>query len=192
MKKNKAAGPDKISIDFYQACWDIVKNDLLDMFSEFHQGILNVSMVNYGIITLLPKIQEAERIHQYRPICLLNCIYKLITKVLTLRLEKVANKLILNSQSAFMKWRNIMNGIMALHEVLHETKRRNEVGLILKFDFEKAYDKVNWDFLFCALKLWGFSETWCGWIKKVVSNGTVSVKLNDKIEPYFVSHKRVR
>ena len=61
MKKNKAAGPDKISIDFYQACWDIVKNDLLDMFSEFHQGILNVSMVNYGIITLLPKIQEAER-----------------------------------------------------------------------------------------------------------------------------------
>ena len=123
---------------------------------------------------------------------MLNCIYKLITKVLTLRLEKVANKLILNSQSAFMKGRNIMNGIMALHEVLHETKRRNEVGLILKFDFEKAYDKANWDFLFCALKLWGFSETWCGWIKKVVSNGTVSVKLNDKIEPYFVSHKRVR
>jgi len=87
---------------------------------------------------LLPKIHEAEKIQQYRPICLLNCIYKLITKILTLRLEKVADKLILNSQSAFMKGRNIMNGIMALHEILHETKRRNEVGVILKLDFEKA------------------------------------------------------
>ena len=192
MEKNKAAGPDRIPIEFYQCCWNIIKEDIMDLFSKFHQGLLNVSRLNYGIITLLPKIHEAEKIQQYRPICLLNCIYKLITKILTLRLEKVADKLILNSQSAFMKGRNIMNGIMALHEILHETKRRNEVGVILKLDFEKAYDKVNWDFLFNALRLWGFSEKWCSWIRSVVTNGTMSVKLNDKMGPYFVSHKGVR
>ena len=192
MEKNKAAGPDRIPIEFYQCCWNIIKEDIMDLFSEFPQGLLNVSRLNYGIITLLPKIHEAEKIQQYRPICLLNCIYKLITKILTLRLEKVADKLILNSQSAFMKGRNIMNGIMALHEILHETKRRNEVGVILKLDFEKAYDKVNWDFLFNALRLWGFSEKWCSWIRSVVTNGTMSVKLNDKMGPYFVSHKGVR
>lgn len=54
----------------------------MDIFDELHQGGLNVSRLNYGIITLLPKVQEAEKIQQYRPICLLNCIYKLITKVL--------------------------------------------------------------------------------------------------------------
>ena len=71
--------------------------------------------INYGIITLLPKVQDAEKIQQYRPICLLNCLYKWITKVLTLRLEPIVEKLILINQSAFMKGRDIMNGIMALH-----------------------------------------------------------------------------
>ena len=153
-KKNKAVGPDNIPIEFYQHCWEIIKGGIIEMF-DFHAGNLDVSRLNYGIITLLPKIQ------QFRPICLLNCLYKWITKVLTLRLDPLPEKLILVNQSAFMKGRHIMNGIMALHEILHETKRTKEVGLVLKLDFEKAYDKVCWEFLFSCLKIRGFSETWC-------------------------------
>jgi len=191
MEKNKAAGPDKIPADFYQHCWDIIK-DVLEMFAEFHAGILDVSRMNYGIITLLHKIQDAEKIQQFRLICLLNCIYKWITKVLTLRLENIAEKLILVNQTAFMKRRDIINGIMALHEILHETKKNNEVGIVLKLDFEKAYDKVCWEFLFDCLKIRGFCEKWCSWIKQVVFGGTVSVKLNDQMRPYFRSYKGVR
>ena len=62
--------------------------------------------------------------------------------MLTLRVESLAEKLILDNQTAFMKGRDIMNGVMALHEVIHETKKRNKVGIVLKLDFEKAYDKV--------------------------------------------------
>jgi len=79
--------------------------------------------------------------------------------------------MILKSQSAFLKGRNIMNGVLALHETLHETKRKGKTGIILKLDFEKAYDKVNWNFLFDCLRHWGFNETWCGWIKDVVTGG---------------------
>jgi len=64
---------------------------------------------------------------------------KLITKTLTLRLEKVAEKLIHPNQMTFMKGRNIMNGIM----ILHETKRKKQIGIVLKLDFEKTYDKVK-------------------------------------------------
>ena len=128
MEKNKAAGPDSIPIEFFQGCWEIVRKDILELFQEFWEGELNVSRLNYGIITLLPKVTDAEKIQQYRPICLLNCIYKWITKVLTIRLEPVAEKLILSSQSAFMKKRNIMSGVMALHEILHETKRGKRLG----------------------------------------------------------------
>jgi hypothetical protein len=90
MEKNKAAGPDSIPAEFYQICWDIVKNDIVSLFQDFHAGHLDVSRLNYGIITLLPKIKEATKIQQYRPICLLNCLYKLITKVLTIRIEPYA------------------------------------------------------------------------------------------------------
>ena len=71
----------------------------------------------------------------------------------------MADKKILNTQSVFLKGRNIMNGVLALHEILHETKRNNEVGIVLKLDFEKAYDKVSWAFLLDVLKLSGCSNT---------------------------------
>jgi hypothetical protein len=62
MEKNKAAGPDGMSIEFYQSCWDIIKLVMLDLFNDFHQGKLDVKRINYGIITLLPKVESAERI----------------------------------------------------------------------------------------------------------------------------------
>jgi len=55
-----------------------------------------------------------------------------------------------------MKGRNIMSGIMILHKILHETKRKKQIGIILKLDFEKAYDKVKWSFLFRSLEARGF------------------------------------
>ena len=62
MERNKAAGPDKIPIEFYQHCWDIIKEDILELFRDFHEGRLDVSRLNYGIITLLPKTQDAKKI----------------------------------------------------------------------------------------------------------------------------------
>jgi hypothetical protein len=51
---------------------------------------------------------------------------------------------------------------------LHELQRKKQKGLILKLDFEKAYDKVNWTFLQQVLRMKGFSGKWCQWIEKIV------------------------
>jgi hypothetical protein len=96
----------------------VIKDDIMEMFRDFHEGELDISRINYGVITLLPKITDAEKIQQYGPICLLNCLYKWVTNVLTIRLEKIAEKLILQNQTAFMKARNIMTRVMALHEIV--------------------------------------------------------------------------
>jgi hypothetical protein len=140
MEKNKAAGTDSIPIEFYQSYWQIIKTDIIQLFSDFHQDKVDISRINYGIVTLLPKISDASRIQQYRPICLLNCLYKLITKTLTLRIEPFVDKLIHPAQSAFMKGRNIMSRVLTLHEILHETKQRKEYGVVLKLNFKKAYE----------------------------------------------------
>ena len=114
MEINTAPGPDCLPIEFYQVCWEIVKNDIMKMFED------------YGTITLLPKIKEANQIQQYRPICLLNVIYKIFTKTLMLRLEGCMNKIINKAQNAFIKGRNIMDGIMSLHEILHDTRAKKD------------------------------------------------------------------
>lgn len=192
MERNKAPGPNKIPIEFCQCCQDIVKRDIVDLFNDFHKGKVEISRLNYDIITLLPRIKDASKIQQFRPICLFNCLYKLITKVLTLRIEPYATRLIHDTQTPFMKGRNITSGIMCLHEILHETKKRKEVGVLFKIDFEKAYDKVSQKLLFECLHMRGFSDTWCEWIKQVVSRGTVSIKINNSRRPYIKSFKRVR
>jgi hypothetical protein len=56
MALNKAPGPDNIPIEFYQHRWDLVKWDIMNLFHAFHVGCLDVSRLNYGIITLLPKV----------------------------------------------------------------------------------------------------------------------------------------
>jgi hypothetical protein len=69
-------------------------------------------------------------------------LFKLFTKCLTIRLEPIVDRIIHKAQSAFIKDRNIMNSVLALHEILHETKQRKKVGVVFKIDFEKAYNKV--------------------------------------------------
>lgn len=66
MEKNKATGPDKITIDFFQGCWDIVKNDIIQLFADFHSIKIDIWHLNYGIITLSQKC-DASTIQQYRP-----------------------------------------------------------------------------------------------------------------------------
>ena len=91
-----------------------------------------------------------------------------------------------------MKGRNITSGILCLHEIIHETKRKKKVGVLFKINFEKAYNKINWKLLFDCLQMRGFDETWCKWIRQVVTGGTVCIKVNDSYSPYIKSHKGVR
>ena len=119
----------------------MIESDIMRMFDEFHDHKLEIERLNYGTITLIPGIKDANQIQQYRPIYLLNVVYKIFTKTLTLRMEKSMNKIISRSQNAFIKGRNIMDGVMSLHEILHDTKVRKKEGLVLKLDFEKASTK---------------------------------------------------
>jgi hypothetical protein len=75
---------------------------------------LDLGRHNYGIITLIPKMKEASKIQQYMPICLLNVSFKIITKNLMLRFEICMSRIIHRCQSAFIKGRNIMDGVMTL------------------------------------------------------------------------------
>jgi mannosylglycoprotein endo-beta-mannosidase len=157
MEHNKAPGPDGFPAEFYQTFWDTIKSDLLQMFSVLHAGQLELFRLNFGEVILLSKVNEAERIQQYRPICLLNVSFKIFMKVATIRLNTVADHVVQPSQTAFMQGRNILDGVVMLHEAVHElhTKKLNDA--ILKLDFEKAYDKVKWSFLQQTLRMKGFS-----------------------------------
>jgi hypothetical protein len=74
---------------------------------------------------------------------------------------------------------------------LHEAKILKQHGVVFKIDFEKAYDKVCWNFLFTCLQKSGFNSIVCGWIKSMVVGGTLCVKINNLLGKYFGTHKGV-
>jgi hypothetical protein len=173
MEHNKALGPDGFPAEFYQVFWGIIKDDLLRLFSDFHREALDLYSLNFGIITLIPKTQNATKIQQYRPICVLNVSFKIFTKVGTKRHNIVAKKVVSPTQTAFMPGRNIMEGVVILHETIHELHTKKRDGVIFKIDFEKAYDKVKWSFLQQTLCMKGFSPKWCRWVESMVTGGSV-------------------
>jgi hypothetical protein len=90
--------------------------------------------------------------------------FKIFTKVAANRLVGIVGRLISPTQTAFISGRNILEGVVVLHETIHELHRKRMSGVVLKLDFEKAYNKVNWDFIFQTLRMKGFSMKWCHWI----------------------------
>jgi hypothetical protein len=94
--------------------------------------------LNFGEIILLPKVNEAERIQHYRTIYLLNVSFKIFMNVATLSLNTVADHVVRPSQTAFMQGRSILDGVVTLHERVHELHSKKLNGVILKLDFEKA------------------------------------------------------
>ena len=102
---------------------------------------------------------------------------------------QIAHSVVQHSQTIFMPDRNILEGVVVLHETLHEihTKKRN--GVVFKVDFEKAYDKVKWPFLQQALRMKGFDEAWRRQVESFTQKGSVGIKVNGDIGHYFQTHK---
>ena len=100
--------------------------------------------------------------------------------------------LITNNQFAFIKGRFILESVVAAHEIVHDIYRNKEKGIILKLDYEKAYDRVSWPFIEDMLCSRGFGSRWRGWIMRLVKGGSICVWVKDDNSSYFKSGKGLR
>jgi hypothetical protein len=140
----------------------------MQLFLEFFSNASVPKGMISDFIALIPKIQNPHSIPEFRPISLLGSVYKIVAKVLASRLGVVMGKLISRNQSAFIKGRLLVDGVLTINEVVDFAKRAKKECLILKVDFEKAYDSVNWNFLDYMLRRFGFTNKWRDWINACV------------------------
>lgn len=182
---NGAPGPDGFSFKFYQYFWEVVKDDLFQLCHQFYLNSLHLDKINKSIICLIPKVTHASNIGNYRPISLVNCSFKLISKILTHRLSPIMSRIIDDSQSAFLPHRYILDNVLLGQEVIHYSKQHQQQGVIIKVDFEKAYDKINWEYLIEVLISRGFSYKWICWIEKWLHSSQSCVNINGDLTPYF-------
>ena len=130
----------------------------MKVFQEFHSYGKFEKSLNATFLALIPKRVGAEDIKEYRPISLVNGVYKILSKVLANRLSEAVGKIISKPQNAFVKDRQILDDVLIANECLDNRLKAGLPGIICKLDMEKAYDHVNWDFLIDILGKCGFGE----------------------------------
>jgi hypothetical protein len=110
--------------------------------------------------------------------------------VLANRIGGVIDRLIASNQTAFIKCRYILESVITAHEVIHSVHQRNQKGFILKLDYEKVYDKVNWEFLLDILAKRDFGGKWIRWIKANLCRWSIGLIINNVEGGVFSDWKR--
>nr|GFB85457.1 RNA-directed DNA polymerase, eukaryota [Tanacetum cinerariifolium] len=133
---------------------------------------------NSSFVTLIPKVIDAKFVTDFRPISLIGCVYKVVTKILANRLASIISELISDSQTVFVSGRQILDGPFILDEILQWCKRKKLQAMFFKVDFAKAYDSVRWDYLLDILAAFGFGSKWCNWIRGTLITAKSSILVN--------------
>lgn len=162
---NKTPGTDGFTSEFYKFFWPEVCTEMIASFNyAFHSGTLSISQKR-GIISLIPKKdKDTSLLENLRPISLLNVDYKILTKVIAKRLEKLLPKIINPDQTGYVKGRYIGENVRLIQDIMFYTKRMNSPGIAIFLDFRKAFDSIEWEYLKAALKAFNFGPNLLNWI----------------------------
>jgi len=188
----KCPGPDGITFGFIKDFWDLLKGDVMRFLVEFHRNGKLTKGINSTFIALILKVQIPQRLSDFRPISLVGSLYKILAKILANRLRTVIGSVISDSQSAFVKGRQILDGILVANEVVDEARKCKKELILFKVDFEKAYDSIDWNYLFEVMSKMGFPSLWCKWIKECIGTATTSILVNGSPTDEFALKRGLR
>lgn len=141
--------------------------------------------VNRALIVLIPKSQAAATPSAFRPVSPQNCPVKILTKLLTSRLQQQIARLIDVDQTGFIKGRSITENFVLATELIQCCHKSRVLTLVIKLDFAKAFDSVNWESLFKILGARGFPDKWIRWMSMLLSTSNSAVLVNGVLGPWI-------
>lgn len=180
---NKAPGPDGFSASFFQSNWDIIgPAETMEIQEFFTSGNLPTS-INTTHIRVISKITGPKAVMDYMPIALCNVYYKVISKILSIRLKPVLQEVISENQSVFVPGRAISDNVLITHEMLHYLKNLGATihcSMAVKTDISKAYDRLEWTFIREVLGRMGFHLDFIHWKMECITTVSYSFLINNE------------
>ena len=186
-KKGKAPGPDNITIDLIDAAGDIINDKLATLFNECLIQSKVPEIWNEAIIILLHKKGDKRNISNYRPISLLNNIYKLFTKIITNRITRTLDENQPREQAGFKRGFSTIDHLHAVNQLIEkcaEYKIPLVVGLV---DYNKAFDSVKIPDVIEALQEQGVDPVYVNVLKHIYKQAKSFIRLHKDSKPFQVS-----
>ena len=186
LNKKKVPGSDGLPIEIYQVYCSKLDPFLLQLFEEIvHDQEMHLS-TRRGILTLIEKIgKDPLKLDNWRPLTLLNSDYKILSKIIAIRLEKVMQKLINKMLYGFLKGRLIAENILNLTKVVHYCNETHTPALLVSFDFQKAFDFIEWTAITVVLRKFNFGEYFINLVKILCTNVYTCALNNGYISNWF-------
>ena len=193
MKNNKSPGSDGYPAEFFKVFWKDLGAFVVRSLNEgFEEGELSTTQKE-GVIICIPKGEKPrEYVKNWRPISLLNVVYKIGSACIANRIKKVLPALINEDQSGFIHNRYMGDNIRLIYDMIHYLNNKKLPGLLLCIDFEKAFDSVAWRFLHKVLCAFGFGPSVCRWVHTFLCNIKSCVVVNGTLTPWFAIQRGCR
>ena len=188
----KAPGVDSVPAEFYQEVWEDIEFDIFNFVSESIDRAAIAADLNISKIALLPKSEDRTRIQNYRPISLLNTLYKVVAKVYANRMKPLLHNWILPSQTGFVPNRCILDNIFLAFESIEWALENKQDLSMLLLDFEKAYDRVSWKFLRQTMDRMEFNPRWTQQVMSLNLNASAAIIINGEQSKPFQLQRSVR
>lgn len=193
LNNNKAPGPDGYTAEFFKKSWEIVGSDVIEAVLSFFAAGKMLRDINTTSVTLVPKVSNALKVTDFRPISYCNIIYKCISKILANRMRTCLPFLISKNQAAFINGRNIGDNVLLAQEIVKGYHRLNiPSSCPLKVDLMKAFASVDWRFLLTILQAMEFPEKFIEWIKACLTTSSFSISINGALCGFFEGAKGLR
>lgn len=193
MQAGKCPGPDGFPLEFYRCFQHKLAPVLIEMFNEsFAISKLPPTLTQASISLILKKDKDPLSCSSYRPISLLNVDFKLLSKMLALRLETVLPSIISPDQTGFIKNRHSFFNLRRLFNTIYNLPPTTLPQAIISLDAEKAFDRVEWEYLFYTLDKFGFRKNFISWVKLLYSSPLASVRTNNNQSSYFPLYRSTR
>lgn len=184
--QNKSPGPDGFPADFYKANVEVLAprfNLLLD-YCHKHDTLPDFMLEAYMVLLLKPG-KDPQECASYRPIALLNTDLKILTKILALRLATVLPSIVNIDQTGFMPGKSTDTNLRRLFTHLQIKPGSYSARVVDSIDFEKAFDSVDWRFMFKVLESMGFGPRFWQWVSMLYRCPKVAVQLGPPVSEFF-------